>query len=109
MEIIEIEDFVNSGIFNDREEVIRDSLRHLTQAHPEYRTRLAIYRYQKKNISVGKAAELPGVSFEQMKDILIHQGIRPGLGPESLEGAKEEYETLKKYLNEEKKKGTSQP
>ena len=98
MEMTEVEDFVRSGIFKNREEVIRDALRHLTRAHPEYRQRVAIYRYQNENISVGKAAELAGVSFEQMKEILAQQGIRPGLGPETVEEAKEEYETLKKYL-----------
>ena len=99
MEMIEVEDFVNSGLFNSKEEVIRNALRSLTQVHPEYRIRLAIYQYQNKNISVGKAAELAGVSFEQMKEILIQHGIQPRLGPESLEDAKEEYETLKKYMS----------
>ncbi|MCI0692418.1 UPF0175 family protein [candidate division KSB1 bacterium] len=96
MEMIAVEDFVHSGIFKSREEVIRDALRHLTQAHPEYRTRLALYRYQKREISVGKAAELAGVSFEQMKEILVQRGIQPGLGPETLEEAKKEYETVVK-------------
>jgi predicted HTH domain antitoxin len=100
MEMMEIEDFVNSGLFNNKEEVIRNALRYLTQAHPEYRIRLAIYHYQKKNISVGKAAELAGVSFEQMKEILIQHGIQPRLGPETLKEAKEEYETLEKYIRD---------
>ncbi len=42
--MIEIENFVESGLFTNREEVIKYALRHLTQAHPEYRLRLAIYR-----------------------------------------------------------------
>jgi len=46
MDMIEVEDFVHSGLFKNRE-VIRNALRHLTQAYPEYRLRLAIYRYQK--------------------------------------------------------------
>jgi predicted HTH domain antitoxin len=103
MEMIAVEDFVHSGIFKSGEEVIRDALRHLTQAHPEYRTRLALYQYQKREISVGKAAELAGVSFEQMKEILIQRGIRSGLGPETIEEVKEEYKALENYLNEQKK------
>jgi len=104
MEMIAVEDFVHSGIFKSGEEVIRDALRHLTQAHPEYRTRLALYRYQKREISVGKAAELAGVSFEQMKEILAQRGIQPELGPETIEEAKTEYETLEKYFNAEQRK-----
>ncbi|MBN2092135.1 UPF0175 family protein [candidate division KSB1 bacterium] len=98
MEMIEIEDFVDAGLFNNKEEVIRHALRSLTQAHPEYRIRLAIYRYQHKNISVGKAAEVAGVSLEQMKELLIQQGIRPRLGLESVADAFEDYQTLKKHI-----------
>jgi len=102
MKAITLEDFVDSGIFNDKEEVINNALRHLTQAHPEYRIRLAIYQYQQKGISVGKAAELAGVSFEQMKDILAQQAIKLRLGPENFAEAKEEYESLQNYLNRDK-------
>lgn len=102
MKAITLEDFVDSGIFNDKEEVINNALRHLTQAHPEYRIRLAIYHYQRRGISVGKAAEIAGVSFEQMKDILAQQAIKPRLGPENFAEAKEECESLQNYLKKDK-------
>ena len=56
------------------------------------------------NSQIGKAAELAGVSFAQMKDIFAQQGIKPELGSETIEEAKQEYETLQRHFNEEQKK-----
>jgi len=102
MEAINVKDFVNSGIFNSEEEVIREALHYLTQAHPEYRIKLAVYRYKTQDISVGRAAELAGVSHEQMKEILIQHGVQLRLGPASVEEAKEEYEVLSKHFAKKK-------
>ena len=34
---------------------------------------------------------IAGISYEQMKDILSQQGIKPELGPEIMEEAKQDY------------------
>ncbi len=41
-----------------------------------------------------------------MKDIFAQQGIKPELGSETIEEAKQEYETLQRHFNEEQKKQT---
>lgn len=63
------------------------------RARPELRIQLAIYRFQTENLSLAKAASLAGVSWAQMKDILIERGISPQLGVETLDEAKEEFLT----------------
>lgn len=92
-------DFVKAGLYDSEEAVIRDSLRYLLQARPELRLELAVHRYQTENISVGKAANLAGVSFEQMKDILRSRGIPLRLGPETREEALEEVAALRRHLH----------
>ena len=62
------------------------------------RIRLAIHRYQAEGISPAKAASLAGVSWAQMKDILVEYGIEPCLGPETVEEAQEEVAVLRDYL-----------
>jgi predicted HTH domain antitoxin len=62
------------------------------------RIQLAVHRYQTEEISLAKAASLAGVSWAQMKDILVERGIQPRLGPETMEEAEEEVRTLRDYF-----------
>ena len=62
------------------------------------RIQLAVHRYQTEEISLAKAASLAGVSWAQMKDILVERGIQPRLGPETIEEAEEEVRTLRDYF-----------
>jgi len=66
--------------------------------HPDLRIGLALYRYEHEGLSLAKAAALAGVSWAQMKEIMLERGIQPRLGPETLEEAKEEVEVLRRYL-----------
>ncbi len=59
---------------------------------------MAVFRYQHEGITLAKAASLAGVSWAQMKDILLEQGIAPRLGVETLEEAKEDVGALRKKL-----------
>lgn len=62
------------------------------------RIQLAVHRYQTEEISLAKAASLAGVSWAQMKDILIERGIQPRLGPGTMEEAEEEVRALRDYF-----------
>jgi predicted HTH domain antitoxin len=77
---------------------MQDALRHLLRARPELRIQMAVFRYQNENISLAKAAELAGVSWAQMKDILLEKGIVPRLGVETLEDAQRDIQTLREEL-----------
>jgi predicted HTH domain antitoxin len=71
-----------------------------SEENPEYKMKLALYRYQNEDISIGKAAEIAGVCWEDMKRILIKNGIRPKLGPETIEEARQEYLLAKEIADE---------
>ncbi len=96
---MEARDFVEARLYSSEEEVIREALRYLLRSRPDARIQLAVHRYQTEGLSVAKAASLAGVSWAQMKDILLEKGVQPRLGPETLEEAVSEVETLRNFLD----------
>lgn len=59
---------------------------------------LALYRYETEGISLAKAADLAGVSWAQMREILLEKDIQLPLGPETLQEAQEEVQVLRDYF-----------
>jgi predicted HTH domain antitoxin len=77
----EVQQLVKARLFPDEESVLRSALRALFQARPEMRLQMLVRAYAAGEISLGKAAELMGVSHEEMKDILVENGAKIHLGP----------------------------
>lgn len=96
--MMRVQDFVDAQLYNSAEEVIQDALRHLLRSRADLRVQLAVYRYKTEDISLAKAASLAGVSWAQMRDILVEQGIQPRLGAEDLEEAQQEVQILRNYF-----------
>jgi predicted HTH domain antitoxin len=67
-------DLVEARIYGSEQEALDDALRHLLRAWPELRIGVAVHRYQTEPISLGKAAEIAGVSWATMRDILLERG-----------------------------------
>ena len=88
---------IDLGIYKSEEEFIHDALKNLLQ-NKEIRLKLALHRYQTEEISIGKAAEIAGLCWEDMRDELMENGITPELGPENIDEAKKEYLTAKRTL-----------
>ena len=82
----EIEQLVKARLYPDQQAVVRSAMRALFQAQPEVRQQMIVSAYTAGDISLGKAAELMGVSHEEMKEILIESGIEVHLGPRSVGG-----------------------
>jgi len=96
--VLHIHDLVEARLYASDEEVIQDALRHLLRARPELRMQLDIHRYQTETISLAKAASLAGVSWAQMREILLERGIQPRLGPETVEEARKEVQAQRAYF-----------
>ncbi|MBN1485458.1 MAG: UPF0175 family protein [Chloroflexia bacterium] len=96
--MVHIQDFVRAGLYEDEEAVLRDALRYLLRERPDLRIGLAIYRYETEGFSLSRAAALAGVSWAQMKQLLVERGVQLRLGPESMEEAEQEVETLRHHL-----------
>jgi predicted HTH domain antitoxin len=96
--VLKAHDFVEAHLYNSEEDVIQDALRHLLRARPELRIQLVVHHYQTEKLSLAKAASLAGVSWAQMKDIILERGVQPRLGPETLEEAEKEAHSLQNYF-----------
>lgn len=92
------QDFVEAHLYPTVNDVMQDALRHLLRGRPDLRVRLAVHRYQTEALSLARAASLAGVSWVQMRDILIEAGVPLRLGPETLEDARAEVEVLQAYF-----------
>ena len=81
----EINQLVKSKLFPDQQAVLRSALRALFQVRPEIRREMIARAYASGEISLGKAAEMMGVSHEEMKEILIEGGVEIHLGPATID------------------------
>ena len=60
-----------------------------------YRIEIAVRLYTDGKISLGKAAELAGISFDEMKEVLVQRGVEPKLGIETIREAVDDIDALK--------------
>jgi predicted HTH domain antitoxin len=93
------EHFVAAGLYEDDEAVVQDAVRALLTEKPQLRLEVAVHRYRTEDISLAKAAELAGVSWQRMREVLLSRGVQPRLGPESEQEALEELEALRRHLD----------
>jgi len=92
------QELVQAGLYPDEKTVIEEAMRILWQERPQLRIDWAIHQYRTRDISLGKAAALAGVSFDRMKEVLMLHGIQPRLGPETIEEARKEIEIIEQTL-----------
>jgi len=92
---LEIEYLLKIGAYRTEGEVLKDALRQFLLSRPGYRIDIAAKLYTDDKIALGKAAELAGMAFDEMKDVLIQRGIKPKLGIETISEALDEIDALK--------------
>ena len=66
---------VERGVFESEESLATSAYRSLLTLQPALKVEIALSLYEAENISLGRAAEIAGVSREQMKEILSARGI----------------------------------
>ncbi len=71
-----IDSLIRAGYYEDKEKLQDEAFRTLLEVRPELRTEVAIQLYKSKKVSLGRAAEIAGVSLEGMKTILKSRGIK---------------------------------
>ncbi len=96
--MINAQDLVKAHLYTTEEDVIRDAMRFLLRGRPDLRIQLALQRYEREEISLAKAASLAGVSWAQMREIVLEYGIEPALGPATLKEAEIEVQNLREFF-----------
>jgi predicted HTH domain antitoxin len=66
---------IDQGIFEDEESLKNTAYRSLLILRPELKLEIALSLYKQEEISLGKAAEIVGISREELKEIMASRGI----------------------------------
>ena len=81
----ELRALIKYGYYTSIDEAVKDAFRTLLNAKPDLKTVAAIELYKDGAVSLGKAAEIAGVTTIEFKDILADRGIRREVGSRSVE------------------------
>ncbi|MEW6007388.1 MAG: UPF0175 family protein [bacterium] len=76
----EIGALVKRGLYANEGEISKDAFRVLLEVRPNLKIEAAVQLYKDKEISLGKAAEIVGISTVEFKDILADRGIIRQIG-----------------------------
>jgi len=96
--MLSVKDMVAAGVYPDEQSAIQEALRILWQERPYIRIEIAVHRYRMGGVSLAKAAALAGVAFDRMKESLDDRGVPLRLGPETIDEARQELESLRRML-----------
>ena len=72
----ELEALVKAGIFQSKTEVVNEALRLLFASRPELRFEAAIQLFKDGEVTLGRAAEIAGVTRWEFEDILASHDIQ---------------------------------
>lgn len=92
----EIRALIKYGYYSSIDEAVKDAFRTLLNVKPDLKITAAIVLYREGEISLGKAAEMIGVSTIEFKDILADRGISRKVGARSIEELRRGVELIKK-------------
>ena len=73
---LEIESLVHSGYYTSKSDVMKDAFRVFLETRSYLRIASAIELYKMEKVSLGKAAEIAGMSYEEFKEVLRDRGIK---------------------------------
>lgn len=79
----ELSAVVRAGCFASPEEALREAVQTLFAVRPHLRLEAAIRRYLDEEISLGRAAELAGITRWRFQELLAQRGIRTTLDSRS--------------------------
>jgi len=95
---MEINALVKRGYYDNKSEIFREALRGLFANNHTLRISAVVELYQEGSISLGKAAEIAGLSIEEMKEIFASHEITFERGPLDSEEMEKQVGRLKKRM-----------
>jgi predicted HTH domain antitoxin len=75
MQPLELDALVRAGIFASQEQGVQEAVRVLLTARPHLRVEAAIQLYREGRVTLGRAAEMAGLSRWEFRDLLADRGI----------------------------------
>jgi predicted HTH domain antitoxin len=92
----ELSAVVRAGCFASEEDAVREAVQTMFAVKPQLRTEAAIQRFVDGEITLGRAAELSGMTRWRFQDMLAQRGVRNEI---EARPAKELDETVQRIRN----------
>jgi len=92
----EIEALVSSGYYSSKSDVVKDALRMMLRTRPELKIAIAIEMYRRDEVSIGRAAEIAGLTIVEFKETLKDRGIKRVLETEKSEKIDKKIKKIKR-------------
>ncbi len=89
---------VDAGLYGNMSELIREAVRSYIDEKKISNLDIAIELYKKDKISLGKAAAIAAVSYDEMLELLYIRGVQPKIEPSKKKDAEKEFEKAKRLL-----------
>lgn len=90
----EVEAIVEAGCYTTKAEVVLEALRTLFEVKPALRVAAAIELYRKGEVTLGRGAELAGMSFFEFEELLANRGFPKVVPYESAEEIERDVEAI---------------
>ena len=72
----EIKALVRGGYFNSKDSFIEEAVKYMLSSRGDLKINAAVEMYNSNDVSLGRAAELAGLSIFEFKEILKARGIK---------------------------------
>lgn len=94
----EAELLIHIGYYKNEEELIIEAIRGLLEKNRKEQMALIVEMNKRKEISLGKASQLLGISYPEMVDVLGAMGVEIRTGPKSIEEAEEDLDVARELF-----------
>lgn len=95
---MEMNALVNAGIFRNKTEMVKEALRLLFATRPQLNVEAAVQLYKEGEITLGRAAEIAGITRWEFETLLMDRGITRFLTSDSTEELEHQVERLQPGL-----------
>ncbi len=93
----EIDALISAGYYSSKSDVVKDALRTLLDSNKNLRIAAAVELYKENKVSIGKAAEVAGLTVPEFKQALVDRNIvrTVEVKRETMKTAEESYKRMR--------------
>ena len=91
---LQLNALVKAGIFRSRPEAVKEALRLLFVARPQLGVEAAIQLYKEEEVTLGRAAEMAGITRWEFETLLADRGIERSVTCDPVEDLDRQVERL---------------
>jgi predicted HTH domain antitoxin len=95
---LQLNALVKAGIFRSRPEAVKEALRLLFVARPQLGVEAAIQLYKEEEVTLGRAAEIAGITRWEFETLLADRGIERSVTSDPVEDLERQVERLQQRL-----------